>query len=277
MNRIIKFYKEHKKTCLMVFAVLLIFVVFSVTSALRVSDMRNHVQIEENANQNIENTNTEQGDGSVELSEQQSSLIENYTQTERDLVNILKASMWSAEGSKYTLRFYDNYYIDVSNGSSTQHTYAISHIEKASSTSANTTSTNFVLLTDTGTHVVKYNTATGTSANNSIYNIAALSSIDAFSKNNTTYERAESVQSVVVSGLNDEVLTLLKTDGSKLKQTISDYCSLYYPVVTEVTWDKTISFDYDKQIAVLYFNMGDKNTKRLLLTYNMQTDTYSIS
>ena len=125
-----------------------------------------------------------------------------------------------------TLQFTGHTYTETVNGKATEHTYAVTRLEKGTDTAGMEIDT-AVFETDTGTHVIRYTCQTGTGEVTDTLS-ATLSSGTAFQLQDTDYVRQNPVQNITVEGLNDEITALLG-GADTLTSELSKWCAAYYP------------------------------------------------
>ena len=163
------------------------------------------------------------------------------------------------------------------NGKATEHTYAVTRLEKGTDTAGMEIDT-AVFETDTGTHVVRYTCQTGTGEVTDTLS-ATLSSGTAFQLQDTDYVRQDPVQDITVEGLNDEITALLGgTDN--LTSELSKWCAAYYPTASTATWNGTATINYNENTITTAFTLAvadtapGSGTATVSATYHRAEGTY---
>lgn len=285
MEKLKNLIELHKKESILALFLLIVFIGFSATSAMNTAQHRT----EEAASQSSQSEGEEMeaspnGDADekaeAKLTDSQKSLIDNYDDKTKNLINILSTGVWSANGGKNTLRFYDTHYVETVNGKETSHTYAISRVDFGTNGS-DTEIDSIVFETDAGTHIASYSLVV--SADSKAAGESTISSSSMFQLKDKAYERTDVVKKIKVSGLNSEITKLLGDDTQKLTDELSDWCSTHYPVATTAVWSKHATLDFENGVVTTSFSIGDgasdtvtgANTPVVAVTYNRSDGTYS--
>ena len=283
-----EFFKEHKKACLMGFAVLLLFTCGSAMSAVNVAHHRaatadTPASSSDTIQTEAEGTGTdaEPAENALTLTDAQKEAIENYDESTKSFISTLTASLWQTSEGRYSLRFADDSYVETVNGTPERHTYAITRMETARDGYGGTLNT-LVFLTDTGTHIVTYTNGKGSAANTNTQaaegtTISPLNSATMFAQKNTAYERADAVEAITIKGLNSEVTTLFGGDEKALAGALSNWCAVHYPSVTCATWKKVVSVDYENNVLTTSFSLNDTNPVTITCVYETDTGTFSFT
>ena len=103
----------------------------------------------------------EKEEADPDLTDTQRKAIDNYDDDTKAFIETLSASVWSANNGTDTLQFTGHTYTETVNGKATEHTYAVTRLEKGTDTAGMEIDT-AVFETDTGTHVIRYTCQTGT-------------------------------------------------------------------------------------------------------------------
>ena len=175
----------------------------------------------------------EKEEADPDLTDTQRKAIDNYDDDTKAFIETLSASVWSANNGTDTLQFTGHTYTETVNGKATEHTYAVTRLEKGTDTAGMEIDT-AVFETDTGTHVIRYTCQTGTGEVTDTLS-ATLSSGTAFQLQDTDYVRQNPVQNITVEGLNDEITALLG-GADTLTSELSKWCAAYYPTASTASW-----------------------------------------
>ena len=111
--------KKHRKVALLSLFAIIVFAGFSVTSALHVAERRAAQQSQTASDAAGSDSGKTAGASEAEktsLTESQKKLIKAYDSKTRKLIETLCAGVWSASDGKYTVRFYDDHYVETVNG-----------------------------------------------------------------------------------------------------------------------------------------------------------------
>lgn len=294
MEKVKRFLNQYKMPALLAVFLVVVFVGFSIMSAINVSRQRESDASQgqqEQAAQTEEDTtptqttldvdeNADEEDTDSNLTAAQQALIDDYDYKTKDLIDTLCAGVWTSGGGRYTLHFYDTYYIETMNGNEETHYYAISAVEYGTNGSDTEIDT-IVFETDIGTHIVTFSLVK--SAESEYAGQATVESASMFSSAETVYERADAVLELDITGLNKEMEALLG-DLDKLNKEMSAWCSVHYPTVTTAVWSENVTIDFGQDLIVTSFTLGTGesaatnltgNTSMVIsVTYDRTADTY---
>lgn len=145
---------QHKKASLLALFAIIVFTGFSITSAINVAHRR-AVDSPTQGDEAIEDVENNEQAIEVELTDSQMKLIKEYDDKTKKLIETMSSSIWSSNGGKNTLRFYDSYYVENIDGVEEKHPYAIARIDYGTNGSDTEIDT-IVFETDTGSHIVTY-------------------------------------------------------------------------------------------------------------------------
>lgn len=273
--------REHKKMSVICLCLLLMFIGGSAMSALNVANHRADAAKEEQAEQAEAATTTaqEQTKGEIKnakTTSEQDALIKDYDKDTKDFIATLSASVWSTSEGRYSLKFSDTAYVETVNGEVATHSYAISRLDKGTDQQG-LSYYNVVFLTDTGTHIVTYTQLRGESATGDTETSSSLTSASMFALKDTEYKRADAVANITVKGLNSEVTSLFGNDESALTAAISKWCAVHYPAVTEATWQKVVTCDYENGVLTTDFKLNDSSSVTVTCAYVQSTGEFSFS
>ena len=216
------------------------------------------------------------------LSEEQRTLVSSYGTPEKDLIGILCDGTWATADGKYKLTFDESTYIELANDERSEHTFAISHIDKAEG-ERGSTSYEVVMLTDTGSHVVSLSTGfVSANGNGEQSKTSSLQSKSLFAKKSSTYEtnpylRAESAPEIGLASFDESSLSVLATDRQALVEAISKWCAVQCPTATEAAWNSTVSIDYANHAHTTGFTLNDTSKTSINVSYNDATSAFSIT
>lgn len=216
------------------------------------------------------------------LSEEQRTLVSSYGTPEKDLIGILCDGTWATADGKYKLTFDENTYIELANDKRSEHTFAISHIDKAEG-ERGSTSYEVVMLTDTGSHVVSLSTGfVSANGNGEHSKTSSIQSKSLFAKKSSTYEtnpylRAESAPEIGLASFDESSLSVLATDRQALVEAISKWCAVQCPTATEAAWNSTVSIDYANHAHTTGFTLNDTSKTSINVSYNDATSAFSIT
>lgn len=270
---------EHKKATLIALFFLIVFIGGSAVSAINVAKHRAEQEQTEQDAPITEVVDKAESDKEVTLTDTQKKAIKNYDDDTKGFIETLSASIWSADGGRYTLRFSDNSYVETANGKSSVHSYAITRIDREGDGYGGSLLT-IVFETDTGTHIVSYVDGKGAAVHDGDSSksdstiLTTIQSASMFSKKDTPYKRAESIENITVKGLNSEITELLGGDSKKLSDELSKWCSVHYPSVTEATWNKVASIDYENKAITTGFTLNTENPYELTVIYMTESNEF---
>lgn len=273
MDKIKAIVSQHKKATLLALFALIVFVGFSVTSAMNVAQRRAE---EGEPLEQIESSNekspSSEPSKDINLSDSQKEAIKGYDDKVKRLIETMSSSIWSDKTGTNTLRFYDTYYVETINGDEKTHPYAITKVEYGTN-GADAEIDTVVFLTDTGTHIATYTIALGVDGNS--ISTSTISSSSMFSKKDSLYECADPVKSITVKGLNSEMTGLFGGDVTKLTEDLSSWCASHFPTASEATWQKTAVIDYEKDIISTNFTLNTETPVSIAVTYSLSDKSYN--
>ncbi|MGN8818095.1 hypothetical protein ACTNEN_07195 [Oribacterium sp. HCP28S3_H8] len=278
--------KKHRKVALLSLFAIIVFAGFSVTSALHVAERRAAQQSQTASDAAGSDSGKTAGASEAEktsLTESQKKLIKAYDSKTRKLIETLCAGVWSASDGKYTVRFYDDHYVETVNGEETSHPFAISACEFGNNGSDTEVDT-IAFETDAGTYIATYTLVK--SADSASAGQASLLS-GMFALPNTAYQRSDAVEKIAVEGLDGEAKGLLG-DQDAFVDALSRWCSTHYPSAVKATWNKNVTIDYDKGLVVTAFTLSSDEsdgsasltgsaTPVITVTYDQNDSTYKFS
>ena len=279
MRNIKKMLREHRKAAVIAALVLILFTAGSVVNAVHVAHDRTQSSSAQSQEEtpNKDSKTSEQNDkDDTKLTEAQRKAAAAYDDDTKTLIATLKASVWSANGGKDTLRFSGTSYTENAGGKSESHTYAVTRADAESDTSGAQTTT-IVFLTDDGTHIATLRTQTGTGADDGKAITSTLSSKSMFTLKDSPYERADAAKAISVTGLNEDMTRLMGGDKNALTDALSRWCATNYPTATEASWDETAVIDYKEGIVSTNFTLNTENTVTIAATYRTATGTFEFN
>lgn len=280
MEKLKALIREHRGMTLAAVFLLIVFIGGSAMSALSVADRRAQeaqAQTEvQGASGQDEGAQDTQG-AQAALTDAQREAIEAYDEGTLDFIGTLCASVWSANGGRYTLRFYDgSQYTETVDGESTQHSYAVLRLESRMDDAGNDVST-AVVETDTGTHMLTYANMTGTSPSGAEQVTSTLTSSSMFALKDASYERADAVESISVRGLNSAVTDLIGGNPDALTDALSRWCAVHYPTATQAQWNQVASIDWENGTIATGFTLNGESAVNLTVVYLMETGAFEFS
>ena len=258
MDKFKKIVTEHRTAALVCLFLLIVFIGGSAMSAVNVAHHRADIaaqqqQQAEEEQKTDEEKQQEKEEADPDLTDTQRKAIDNYDDDTKAFIETLSASVWSANNGTDTLQFTGHTYTETVNGKATEHTYAVTRLEKGTDTAGMEIDT-AVFETDTGTHVVRYTCQTGTG-------------------------EVDPVQDITVEGLNDEITALLG-GADNLTSELSKWCAAYYPTASTATWNGTATINYNENTITTAFTLAvadttpGSGTATVSATYHRAEGTY---
>lgn len=272
MDKIKAIVSQHKKASLLALFALIVFVGFSVTSAMNVAQRRAEGESIEQVEPSNDKSPSSESSKDIRLSDSQKEAIKGYDDKVKRLIETMSSSIWSDKSGTNTLRFYDTYYVETINGVEKTHPYAITKVEYGTN-GADAEIDTVVFLTDTGTHIATYTIALDVEGNS--ISTSTISSSSMFSKKDSLYECTDPVKSITVKGLNSEMTGLFGGDVTKLTEDLSSWCASHFPTASEATWQKTAVIDYEKDIISTNFTLNTETPVSIAVTYSLSDKSYN--
>lgn len=256
MKNIRQFVKNHKIVSVLFLFFFILFVLFSITNAIKIGHERaaTQQQQEKEAKQNTETGS----DNPIVLTDKQQELIDNYDAETQEFIDSLSKRPWVSEDGKNTIRFYDTYFEESVNGHPQQIPFAISAIDYGSDGGSMDIDT-LAVETDKGTHLVTYMHKPSVSVKEDGF--STLASPTLFNQPDASYKRVESFTNIQIQGMNDEAVNLLGGTDELTKQ-LSEWCATSYPSMTTAIWNHSVTVSFDDQTTTVtssFFLSQDEN------------------
>lgn len=272
MDKIKAIVSQHKKASLLALFALIVFVGFSVTSAMNVAQRRAEGESIGQVEPSNDKSPSSESSKDIRLSDSQKEAIKGYDDKVKRLIETMSSSIWSDKSGTNTLRFYDTYYVETINGDEKTHPYAITKVEYGTN-GADAEIDTVVLLTDTGTHIATYTIALD--VEDGSISTSTISSSSMFSKKDGLYECADPVKSITVKGMNSEMTGLFGGDASKLTKDLSSWCASHFPTASEAVWQKSAIIDYEKGIISTNFTLNTETPVSIAVTYSLSDKSFN--
>lgn len=113
MDKIKAIVSQHKKASLLALFALIVFVGFSVTSAMNVAQRRAEGESIGQVEQSNDKSPSSESSKDIRLSDSQKEAIKGYDDKVKRLIETMSSSIWSDKSGTNTLRFYDTYYVET--------------------------------------------------------------------------------------------------------------------------------------------------------------------
>lgn len=272
MDKIKAIVSQHKKASLLALFALIVFVGFSVTSAMNVAQRRAEGESIGQVEPSNDKSPSSESSKDIRLSDSQKEAIKGYDDKVKRLIETMSSSIWSDKSGTNTLRFYDTYYVETINGDEKTHPYAITKVEYGTN-GADAEIDTVVFLTDTGTHIATYTIALD--VEDGSISTSTISSSSMFSKKDGLYECADPVKSITVKGMNSEMTGLFGGDASKLTKDLSSWCACHFPTASEAVWQKSAIIDYEKGIISTNFTLNTETPVSIAVTYSLSDKSFN--
>ncbi|HEL0789832.1 TPA: hypothetical protein TU158_001759 [Streptococcus equi subsp. zooepidemicus] len=283
MKNIRSFIKKNKKIALIALFLLIVFIGFSITNALKVAqdraeDAAKATQVEKEKAQSIEiNTNT---DTDIVLTEKQEELIKNYDTKTKEFIRILSENPWVTQEGKNVLTFHENYYEETISNSTEKIPYAISTMDTGTNGS-DTDIRTVVFEVDNKSHIVTFTQTKAKNENEK--GRSTLLSTTLFQQVNTAYNRVEELTPITIEELDTQASSFLGIKDELAKK-MGEWAATHYPTMTTAVWSKSISLSFDKDnvtsSSAFYLGTSIEDAKKpqaLLITviYDKNNNTYT--
>lgn len=272
MDKIKAIVSQHKKASLLALFALIVFVGFSVTSAMNVAQRRAEGESIGQVEPSNDKSPSSESSKDIRLSDSQKEAIKGYDDKVKRLIETMSSSIWSDKSGTNTLRFYDTYYVETINGDEKTHPYAITKVEYGTN-GADAEIDTVVFLTDTGTHIATYTIALD--VEDGSISTSTISSSSMFSKKDGLYECADPVKSITVKGMNSEMTGFFGGDASKLTKDLSSWCASHFPTASEAVWQKSAIIDYEKGIISTNFTLNTETPVSIAVTYSLSDKSFN--
>lgn len=221
-------------------------------------------------------------EGWPELTAEQQSLIQAYSDKEKDLTALLAANTWTASKETSTIDFTEDSYREIKDGKIANggvRRFAICALDTDTSVEsgvngerAQTDATIMSVLLDDGTYVVMHLLAmTSTSSELPEMTINSSSFVDAKS-----YMRMRAAQGLSVEGLNEQALALMGGKQPQLTELLTEWCAINYPTASVATWDGRLDVNYNTNILSTSFTLNNQASSRVSIIYDMAYAAFSV-
>ncbi len=267
-----------KKKKVVIFGIVAIILFIAVSVALY--GIRHPQAVEEEASTPDTPVAEETVEPDTALSAEQESLIEGYDAETKELISLLEKNVWLSNGESSTLTFTTNTITESSGsrGEQNEHTYAVSALEKSTSTAQGvngetTTYTDYdlVLLTEDGTYILKLRKTTASSDEGSdVWN--ASSTMFAYAK---SYTLSQASEALAVSDTNDEFKALLGDAYGQLSDKLGDYCAIYFPTAAYAEWTATATIDWEYRTVTTTFMLDNTTKSQVDVIYEMGSGDFT--
>lgn len=213
------------------------------------------------------------------VSEEQQALIDAYDDEAAELVSLLAANSWTAQDEQKSLAFTENAFTesDGTSNASTEHTFAISSVEKTTSRAVGAngevqeeTTYQTAILTDQGTQLL---TVRQVGLSGTQPQIAVTSNAFEFSD---SYLLSHSAESMAVSGINEQFTDLLGGSSEKLKSALVEHCSRFYPTAKNAQWAALASIDWEAGSITTSFDLDNAAKTTVTAVVDMETGEVTV-
>lgn len=268
MDKLLEHIKKNKGAFA---AVLVIFVIFLVLSGMR------FMQIHSGDSDGDELTQDEQleQDANAQLTDDQIAKRDNYSDTTKELINLLKSQTWGAGGSSPYISFTDTTFTETNTNQDPETTAYVVDVTEKNTTQAS------------DPEIVTY-TASVETADKSFFvelvretakdgKVTLSVSSSGFAASQDAYTPVKPSSQYTVSGLNSDVLKLVDDKKDELNKAVTEYCTQHYPTATSITWDKTADIDWETNVVTLSLKTEDSETGFFYVFYDRNDKTFSVS
>lgn len=296
MSKIMDFVEEHVKAVSIVGGIALFILIQTLTSCSS-SSANKPDRSSESKNEKVD-TSEEDGDdtdaGSTpDVTDEQTSLIDGYTDDTEKVLEALKECTWIGEDGTGTLEFGDDVVKvsapesgskKASKKSVKKLTYAVAAMGTNPLMPQDASVIDYelaILAGDGTTHIMHVTTSVSADAENP--GTTSFVSCDLFGDkeftNRYTYQKLE------IEGYEDSVLeSALGKDSKKLVKALKEYMSVWNPTTAKVAWDGTLT--YTEESKALTFNLvgeseaakasGGDGSATVQVTYGIDEGTFDI-
>lgn len=267
MQEFIKLLKEKKNVVIIILLALIAFVSVSI-----ILYNVNHPSGDISAEVESEETNS-----GVKLTNEQKQIQSNYSNDVKEIVALLKATIWTNDEGTYNVRF-DDSSITINNSSTEQQTvipYVVSALseEESSNSESFITTTSIVLLTSDTDETNYILTLTKTQTGE--YGIDYSLSSSLFS--DMTLSRGVYQTDFTVSDLTSDFSDFVDGHVTEMEDQLKDFCYNFYPAATSATWTKTMTIDWNTNTITTEFGLNNYSNTTVTMTYDRAAQIWSIS
>lgn len=190
------------------------------------------------------------------MTTRQQNLIKSYGDEQNRVLESLCTNNWVNTDDGSTLTFSKKTFTEAKNGEVKTRSFAISKVEDAT----DKTTTNIVLeLGDDTTMLMQFSSSQSGGV--------VHSNDFTFSKN---YKETKKVGEAVLSEIESEQFKNTVSNFDTFKQTLEGWVSEHFPTASEITWDKSFSFNAENNEATAKFKLND--TKKSSITATWQNN-----
>lgn len=234
---------------------------------------------EEQAQEQAQEQDQGQEQRGLEPTDEQQALIDAYDAETSELVSLLTANSWTAQNEGKSLSFTESSFCeaDGSNGSTSEHTFAIASLDTTTSTetgangeSRETTVHQAAILTESETYLMTVRQFGSSTANASM----SVSS-NAFTISDS-YVLSKAAEGIAVSGINEAFDSLISGNAESLKSAVVEHCSRFFPTATNAEWTGLASADWETGTVTTSFELNNSARSIVSAVYNMQTGEVTV-
>lgn len=262
---------EHKSAFIIGLAVVLVFTMFSVA---RCSQVQTEKQEAAAAAEKAENQETDgEAQALSKLSDEQRDKQTKYDQETQSLIQVLKANVWATEDKSHIILFTDRSYTErTSDGKAETHGYVIDAVDTEKETNADETVTNytFAVESDLGTYFFKL-----MREDFSDQNIQYTLRSDKFGDPNNLYGPISVSDQMTVTGINQDLVSLVDNKQEDLENCIKEYCAQFKPQTKTINWSQVAQIDWSENTVSIPFTF-DNSTAQVTVVYDRSEHTFSV-
>lgn len=262
---------EHKSAIIIGLAVMLVFTIFSVA---RCSQVQTEKQEAAAAEEKVANQESDEETQALSrLSDEQRDKQTKYDQETQSLIQVLKANVWATEDKSHIILFTDRSYTErTSDGKAETHGYVIDAVDAEKETNADETVTNytFAVESDLGTYFFKL-----MREDFSDQNIQYTLRSDRFGDPNNLYGPISVSDQMTVTGINQDLVSLVDNKQEDLENCIKEYCAQFKPQTKTINWAQVAQINWSENTVSIPFTF-DNSTAQVTVVYNRSDHTFSV-
>ena len=264
MRELIQILKENKVIIIVIVALFLVFLGWSVMKYLTnnnhiISQTLDKSKISSDEIDSIEKVEE------IKLNSDQKKTINDYSTDIKDFIKLLETSIWVSDIDDTSVRFENNASICTKNGKSEVRPFIVQALIPSKIIGDGAIYTGYIVAVNDGSKfaIVKIERwqTDGQTADKWKLSSTLFGEQMTFSQAQIAYE-------IEIKNLND---TIGEMYGGKeeLEQFVKDYCTNAYPTAKVATWQEKAEIDWKKQIIKTTFVLDDKSSSIITVIFRM--------
>lgn len=263
----VDFVKKNRHAAIIILALVVCFIVFSVYMYEINSSVRGNVDTSEQESASAQEEISEQN----VLTDHQRTLIDGYGSKEKELIEYLSANVWVYEKGSCILHFSDTEFTVATTTDEKSTAFAIDALESESTDTDDGRITEFtctIELADGSSHILKVQRSDSDPSYATVISQAFGSA--------TSFVRSHPSETFTIEELPDIAVAMIDNKQEELKKALNDYRSFYVPSASEASCSTPMSIDWQAHTVILYFTFNNDNETTVVAIYSQTDGTFNV-